>query len=113
MSVDWDEVKEIWDECPPSLEEFSESGNYSDLELVPQTPTIDLLPNCVDYSPRGPGDFVMSGPMGAGRGPGRYFDNRQDALNWCRLKYGYHRVFMVDGESEFRWAYLIKKESGK
>ncbi len=103
---------DLWDESHPvdaEEEEFNEAGDYSDLEDVPRLPTIDHLPELVNYSARGPGDFVISGPLGAGRGNGRHFGSINAAIAWANGKYGAKRVKRIDGEgSEFRWALLIK-----
>jgi hypothetical protein len=108
-----EEMLDLWDAFHPSdsddeLDEFSESGDYSDLEEVPQIPTIDRLPDVVDYSARGPGDFVVSGPTGAGRGAGRYFKSLHEAYSWAVGKYGSQRVVLIPQESEFRWALMIR-----
>jgi len=109
-----EEVKDLWDTFHPSEsgdleEEFCEAGDYSDLEDVARIPTIDLLPELVDYSTRGPGDFIISGPLGAGRGTGRHFNTVLAAQNWAVLKYGRNRVKRIEGEgSEYRWGFLIK-----
>lgn len=109
-----EDVLDVWDSYHPvdaeeELEGCSEGDDFSDLDLAPQIPTIDVLPEYVDYSARGPGDFVISGPLGAGKGPGRHFNTALAAQNWAVSKYGRNRVKRVEGEgSEFRWAFLIK-----
>jgi hypothetical protein len=90
------------------VELFCEQGDYVDLEETPLIPTIDRLPDVVDYSTRGPNDFMLSGPLGAGRGTGRKFGSVGSAYKWAVEKYGVKRVQMVEQESEYRWALLIK-----
>lgn len=105
-------VQDLWDAFHPAesdediADEFEDDG---EVEFTPPTiPTIDELPNVVDYSTRGPNDFVVSGPMGAGRGPGRHFESERNAYIWATSKYGRQRVVRIPQESEFRWALLIK-----
>lgn len=105
--LEWEDLFEHWDAAP--VEDAEETVDYSDLDLAPAIPTIDALPEHVDYSTRAPGDFVISGPLGAGRGQGRHFNSTLAAQNWAVAKYGRNRVKRIDGESsEFRWAFLIK-----
>ena len=64
------------------------------LDAYPEIPTIDGVPPVVDYSERGPRDFVISGKLGssnagfirASRG-GRTFKSPNDALRWATHSY--------------------------
>src|SRR5690349_24015591 len=106
-------VQDLWDMFHPAesdddiAEEFVEDGSYSDLEETPLIPTIDRLPDVVDYSTRGPNDFVLSGPLGAGRGNGRHFETLKAACIWATKKYGKDRVGVLPQQGEFRWGLLI------
>jgi hypothetical protein len=63
-----------------------------------------------DYSDRAPDDFVISGPLPDGWGPGRPFESVARAARWCRLKYGYRfRRMITEAESGGRWAALIRR----
>lgn len=61
----------------------------------------------VEYSCRGPRDVVLSGPVLAGWGPGRYFNSRRAAYAWAITKYGKQRVQRTR-YTRGRWAFLIK-----
>jgi hypothetical protein len=108
---------ETWDESHPASRDgtgedkgdFPESGDWEDLEDLPQLPTIDLLPPMVDYSSRAPGDFIVSGPLSVAHNiQGRTFKTHNDAFKWACGHYGTDRVSPVDA-GELRWACLIKK----
>lgn len=62
-----------------------------------------------DYSTRGPGDYVVSGPItGKSTGPGREFNLSDDAEEWGRAHFGdrfKYRIF--DAEKGGRWAILV------
>lgn len=84
--------------------------------LLPITPTIDtkqrdLEEKEADYSAsrRYTKDFVLSGPIIGGWGPGRYHQNRAIAEAWCKRKYGAANVKRLDGITRGRWAFLIKR----
>ena len=106
-------IFESWNEWHPSEANeddevfFPESGDWEDLEELPQVPTIDYLPPVVDYSARGPDDFVVSGPLVGSDGPGRRFDSKREAYIWAIQKYGRARVTVIDA-GEVRWACLIR-----
>lgn len=59
------------------------------------------------YSDRGPKDFVLSGPITGGWGPGRWFKTRGDAFSHATAKYGPARVRLTK-QSTGRWSFLIK-----
>jgi hypothetical protein len=71
----------------------------------------------IDYSTRGPGDWVLSGPLGQhGGGPGRRFVSIQQAEAHARALHGDRVKCRITEATLFganRWAYLIaaKKES--
>ncbi len=95
----------LWDEAHPS-ETIDESA---DLEAeIPTLPTIDHLPPLVDYSTRGEGDWVVSGPLQPSGGNGRYFPAELEAYIFCCNKYGRQRVSRWEG-GKHRWAMLIKR----
>ena len=85
-------------------------------EKPPLRPTIDLeddeIENAeIDYSDRGPGDWVLSGPLGDSRSKGgRRFDSWKDAEKFVRGLHG-RRVMRPIKEAEMggRWAFLIRK----
>jgi hypothetical protein len=52
-----------------------------------EIPTVDELPFNIDYCDRGAHHFVISGPLGQNRGPGRHFTTLPDALTWARAHY--------------------------
>jgi hypothetical protein len=66
----------------------------------------------VDYSTRGPNDWVVSGPLGShGGGPGRKFATMKEAWSWAKEKYGQRlkgRITEATLWSCNRWAFLIK-----
>ncbi len=93
-----------WDEFHPV------DGNEPLLdyeEVAPEIPTIDALPEVVDYSVRAPGDWVLSGPLGEARYQGRRFATEIDAYRWACAKYGRDRVRRMRA-LEFRWMLLIR-----
>lgn len=61
----------------------------------------------VDYSDRGPRDVVLSGPVTAGWGPGRWHKNRRIAYWVATQRYGAERV-KPTRQTEGRWSFLIK-----
>lgn len=69
----------------------------------------------VEYSTRAPGDWVISGPLGAhGRGPGRHFVTIGQATRWAREKYGRRLKGRITEAANFggnRWAFLIKGDT--
>lgn len=102
-----------WDDHHPAdaMEALEEVGAEDDCD-VPATPTIDGLPEVVDYStPRSPGDWVISGPLEPFEGAGRVFLSEEAALLWGKRKYGDRRVQRWYGGSG-RWALLVKSEQG-
>ncbi len=87
-----------------------------DFETGPRTPeyhhTADEVESMeVDYSIRGPDDWVISGPLAHGGGPGRRFPSIERADAWVRAKYGarvVHRIIEATLDDRNRWAYLIR-----
>lgn len=83
--------------------------------LEPVKPTIDdtekkLEESEISYdSVRAVRDFVLSGPILGGWGPGRYHQNRARAEAWCKQKYGELNVKQLAGTTRGRWAFLIKR----
>lgn len=96
------------DEDEDITDEFDGEDDFLGVEAPPEIPTVDGLPDVVDYSTRGPNDFVLSGPVAEGRGHGRHFDTLGDAYKWAVDKYGKARVGVLPQQGEFRWALLIK-----
>ena len=66
----------------------------------------------VEYSVRGPGDVVLSGPLTGSKRRGRMFASRGAALEWAKGKYGEDKVYELQGlspEEELRiWAVIVK-----
>ena len=99
-------------EYDPLLRANPEDFDLDDPNMYPLKPGCDSLDKefnerWVDYSPRGPRDVILSGPVLAGWGPGRYFSNRRAAYMWALTKYGKERVSRVR-YTRGRWAFLIK-----
>lgn len=95
-----------------SIPTISEAEDEAD---EPLKPTIDTHPRefeerevLYESGRRREGDVVLSGPLIGGWGPGRYFQNRRRAREWCVAKYGAARVWGVEKLQRGRWAYLIK-----
>jgi hypothetical protein len=108
------EMLDVWDAFHPAddediADEFEGEDDDLASEAPPEIPSIDKLPDVVDYSTRAPGDFVLSGPLGEGKGVGRHFDTLEEAAQWAVSKYGKNRVGVLQEQGEFRWALLIKK----
>jgi len=95
----------LWDEHHPAE---AEEEPEPDLPPLPALPTIDSLPETVDYSIRGPNDWIVSGPLAPGAGRGRYFSSELEAYRWAVAKYGLARVSRVSEAGEGRWGYLIR-----
>lgn len=88
-----------------------------DIEYLPSTPEVgmsdDEVENLeIEYSIRAPGDWVISGPLGAhGGGPGRRFATVKQAEAWVREKYQQrvkYRIPEATTNGGNRWAWLIK-----
>lgn len=101
----------------PARKEITET-ELDELErLEPIKPTIDtpepqLAESEVAYDHvRSVRDFVLSGPIIGGWGPGRYFQSRARAEAWCQEKYGKERVRRLEGQTRGRWSFLIKWRS--
>jgi hypothetical protein len=65
----------------------------------------------IDYSIRAPEDWVISGPLALGGGPGRRFQNIEEAWGWVRERYGSrvrYRIPEATLRGGNRWAFLIK-----
>src|SRR5690242_14301459 len=66
----------------------------------------------MEYSIRGVGDVVLSGPLTGGGRRGRMFSSRASALEWAAGKYGEEKVYELPGlgpEEEMRvWAVIVK-----
>jgi hypothetical protein len=86
---------------------IAEEPDWIPLQPGADTKGEDLAARKVEYSCRGPRDVVLSGPVLAGWGPGRYFNSRRAAYTWARAKYGPDRVQRVR-YTRGRWAFLIK-----
>lgn len=113
--ADWARIIADWDANHPAEAEEEETTDEAleydadAMALVPQIPTIDEIPEIVDYSVRAEGDWVISGPLVGGSGRGTVFDTMERAHLAACIKYGSKRVYPWDSGSEGRWALLIKK----
>ena len=96
------------DDVKPLGEEAEE------VEVLPRVPDHSMsedevarLP--IEYSIRAADDFVISGPLGDGGGPGRRFSTIAAAMIWATRKYGGKRIKqrIAEAESGGRWAFLI------
>ncbi len=66
-----------------------------------------------EYSDRGPGDWVSSGPLGDGAGPGRRFESVAAAELWARRFYGARfRRMLTDTIPYGRWGCLVQATEG-
>jgi hypothetical protein len=100
----------------PDSTETDDSDDSDEIDEHADTPVHDVVPSldCADvrgtpweYSDRGPGWFVLSGPLLAGA-PGRVFVDLPEAELWVREVYGTRVVRRIDAGA--RWAFLIRKE---
>ncbi len=102
----WNELAEDWDEHHP-IDALDALETFDDSE-IPATPTIDGIPEVVEYAFRRPGDWVVSGPLASwGNGRGRVFVDEESAFRWACWKYGKERVsrhFAGEG----RWGFVIR-----
>lgn len=107
----------IWEEDPTHFEDTDE---YDDALLRSKwepMPRADYIPDMDGglgqferenyYSDRGPKDFIISGPMLGGWGPGRWFPTRGLAFNWALEKYGRERL-QYTKQTQGRWAFLVR-----
>lgn len=65
----------------------------------------------IEYSTRAPEDWVISGPLPKGGGPGRRFPNIKAASRWVHGKYPGRvkgRIPEANNNDGNRWAFLIK-----
>ncbi len=61
-----------------------------------------------EYPDRLPTDFVISGPLGEARGPGRSFKTWSSAERWARQFYGERFKGRIHAAEEgTRWAFLV------
>ena len=102
----WDLTAEEAGSGAPEDWDLDDPGVYP---LMPgaDTPERAFYERFVDYSDRGVRDVVLSGPVLAGWGPGRYFQSRRRAFQWCVEKYGEGKVTRVP-YTKGRWAFLIR-----
>lgn len=106
MSSDDDEVVDLDEIEPEGPAELIPGVTTTEAELREAArPDGELY---VNYVVRGPRDVVLSGPVRAGWGPGRYYRSRRVAYFAMAEKYGAERVKFLDGTTRGRWAYLIK-----
>ena len=64
-----------------------------------------------EYPDRLPTDFVISGPLGDAKGPGRTFRSWHAAEKWAREFYGARFKRRVESPEEAaRWAFLVSKK---
>jgi len=101
--VDVDEVQEV--EGPQELRPGVTTTEPEFREAAKPEGQGDLY---VNYTSRGPGDVVLSGPITSGWGPGRYFRNRREAYAAMCAKHGADRVRFLEGVTRGRWSYLVK-----
>lgn len=83
-------------------------------ESARDTPGVDNLPLGIAYSDRGPNDYILSGPLGAGTARGRRFDNLQEARNWILEHFSDRlrgEVTWNRQESNPQWFALIRPPS--
>jgi hypothetical protein len=66
----------------------------------PEIPQIDYMPWRVDYSDRGPEDYVLSGPLGNWPGHGRRFPTLSAALQWAQEKFGESQVKLLNRSTD-------------
>jgi hypothetical protein len=101
----------------PLHEDNHEDDEGDELEdSLPIVPTIDttkLAEREVDYDDqRAPGDFVISGPLHDGWGPGRRHATRARARDAAMRRFG-DRVRELPGQTWGRWSFLVKAERDK
>lgn len=66
-----------------------------------------------EYPDRAPEDWVISGPLGNARGPGRSFRSWGAAERWAREFYGDRLKGRIQEAQEgTRWAFLIRGPRG-
>lgn len=89
-------------------------------KFTPRVPDIGMDDDEVEltefeYSTRAPGDYVVSGPLGDGGGPGHRFSTVTAALIWLTRRIGGKRIKqrIIEAETGKRWAFLCSppKES--
>lgn len=64
-----------------------------------------------DYSDRSQDDWIVSGPLGSAKWPGRRFDSWAAAEKWARGFYGSRlrsRVAELYFEESTRWAFWVR-----
>jgi hypothetical protein len=103
-------LDEDWDECLPAAEILTNSVPEYHMED-------DEVENTqFEYSTRHPADWVISGPLAAGAGPGRRFQAWEEAERWAKQFYGKRlkgRINEAQREGCNRWAFLIKGPRGQ
>lgn len=96
-----EEARDLWEMYhPPHDDEVTD-------EEPPVLPTIDALPEHIEYDDRGPNDWIVSGPCEDNIGNGRYFATELEAFQWACSKWGRNRVRRVD-VGPGRWGVLVK-----
>jgi hypothetical protein len=95
------------------------SQSKDDDPVAPRTPgyfmeDADVEEMDVEYSDRGPGDWVLSGPLGVlGGGPGRRFATIAQAEAHVRRLHGdrvVRRIMEATTNGSNRWAWLIRRK---
>lgn len=72
-----------------------------------EAPSVDGLPDAIEYGDRTSAEFVISGPLGDCPGTGRRFPDLATALLWAESHYPRARL-VHDREDAPRWAILVK-----
>lgn len=93
-------------------DELKEIGEPEE-KYLPRAPDIGMDDEDVEhtefeYSVRAPDDYVVSGPLGDGKGPGHRFNSVQAALIWLTRRIGGKRIKqrITEAEDYGRWAFL-------
>ncbi len=95
-------------------EDIKPLGEEAEEEVRPRVPDhsmtdeeVETLP--IDYSTRAPDDYVVSGPLPHGNGPGVRFSSVGAALFWLTRRVGGNRIKQRIHEAEEggRWAFLV------
>jgi hypothetical protein len=100
-------------------EDIKPLGEEAEEEVLPRVPDhsmsdeeVESLP--IEYSTRAPDDYVVSGPLPHGNGPGHRFSSVAAALIWLTRRVGGERIKqrITEAEEGGRWAFLVSPKRG-
>lgn len=87
--------------------------------LTTQIPTCldderEIAGRWMDYVDRARGEFIISGPLADGGGPGRHFETIEEAEAWVHIRYSDCKPRAVlESFAGKRWAYVVSTKTSR